>query len=271
MQIPPNTPAPAIFLDVSIERLFPRASDQEITELLLAVLLRRLSEALTPLVVFWQDAPIAMSLADFLGVFEGSEDSATIQQSVQAQAQAPITARTRLSRPAASRKKPLGKGDAKRPAALQKQLCPSPFIDPGRARSRAKLFSSFGESHHKKQARAHGQGCFASVDDTADSLEQKCSHFGPRSTSSPDQVIDLSAWRPSKTFTERQSIMAWTVTGLVAMLSAPIAVLLLLVELMRGSRLKPRAQLLTVAIFVGLLQGAGMVQAAARALWLPPN
>lgn len=267
MQIPADVSAPAIFLDVSIERLYPGASDSEITELLLAVLLRRLTETLSPVVVFWQDAPKGMSKADFLNVFQSAAPRSLALQEAN-------TAAKHQTQPRAAipRKEPhASKGPTVPQQAIRKPRFPSPFNASRQAHTSAKLFASTAESHHKRQARTSGRGCFASVDAVADDLEQKCSYHAPRAEQMPDQVIDLSDLRLSQQSGDRQHIMTWAATGLVAMLSAPVAVLLLLVELMRASRLKPRVQLMTAAVFVSLLQGAGMVQAAARAFLTPPN
>ena len=53
------------------------------------------------------------------------------------------------------------------------------------------------------------------------------------------------------------------------MLSAPAALLLLLVELLRGSQLTPRRQALSLGVFLALLQSTEMIQAAAKVLKLP--
>ncbi len=271
VKLPIGTPAPAVFLDVAITRLFPQVSDQEITELLLAVLLRRLAEALSPSVVFWQDAPIAMSRHDFLGVFQVAEQPVAVGPQCSAKTTAGFSAQSVLSRPAASRAAPSSKAVSARPVATPRSRPPSPFKAPRRHGRSASLFSAKGQEPRTWDPRAHRQDCFAAVDDMADDLEQKCNRRISRTTAPGDQVIDLSGLRISPEPWERQNILAWAATGLIAMLSAPIAVLLLLVELMRGTRLRPRTQILTAAVFVSLLQGAGMVQAAARAFWLPPN
>lgn len=271
VQLPEGIPAPAIFLDVAITRLHPQASDQEITELLLAVLLRRLTEALSPSVVFWQDAPIAMSRGDFLGIFQLAEQPIADNQQRTTETDARISAPTTLSRPAAIRTGHSPAKPRKHPVATEPPQALSPFKTPDRLRTSLKLFPETGQEERQSQPRAHAKDCFAAVDDMADDLERKCNRRITRAAAPGDQVIDLSALRLPAEPWERQNIMGWAATGLIAMLSAPIAVLLLLVELMRGSRLKPRTQLLTAAVFVSLLQGTGMVQAAARAFWLPPN
>lgn len=257
-QIPAGIPAPAIFLDVTIERLFPTASDKEITELLLAVLLRRLSEALSPLLIFWQDAPKAMSRETFLAVFE-HHDTARQEASDTAASVA------RLSRPVAPAKRQRKPGSHARPAVRKPLRVPSPFEAPSRPRLSQKLFSS--ETVAPRKPRVHVG--FTPVEAMADDLERQCDRRAAIATVPADQVIDLTGLRSTDHKGARQNIMTWAATGLIAMLSAPIAVLVLMVELMRGSQLQPRSQILTIAVFVGLLQGTGMVQAAAKVLMLP--
>ncbi len=103
----------------------------------------------------------------------------------------------------------------------------------------------------------------------ADNLEQECHRHAKTANPPGDQVIDLTDLRAADRSFQRQHILTWAVTGLVAMMSAPVAILLLILELMRGSQLKPHTHVVTAAVFLGLLQGTGMVQAAARVLMLP--
>lgn len=235
VQIPHGIAAPAIFLDVSLEQLFPEPRDHEITELLLAVLLRRLTEALCPLLVFWQDAPKAMSRNDFLGVFAQHDKPVDdISDSVM------------LPSP---------------------QQLDDPDSLPVLSATLTPVRTAGTVNHSSPPARTHAG--FSPVDDMADDLERQCDRRAARNPGPADQVILAEDMPQQDRITQRQHIMSWAATGLIAMLSAPIAILLLLVELMRGSQMRPGTQILSVALFIGLLQGAGMVQAAAKVLMLP--
>lgn len=61
---------PAALLELSLAPLYPEHCDQEISELLLAEMLRRLLPAVEATSVEWLDTDIALTCDQFLGVFE---------------------------------------------------------------------------------------------------------------------------------------------------------------------------------------------------------
>ncbi|MDE4192463.1 hypothetical protein [Phaeobacter gallaeciensis] len=268
MHVPAGLSAPAIFLEVTMERLYPSGSDSEITEILLAVLLRRLAETLSPTVVFWQDAPKAMTCDAFLGVFN-LHHAGDMADTAEAQATAERTPGSLLSRPASDNIHPRSALPRRRSARTALPT-PSPFKPTGKSRTSAKLFAARSGANPAPVAeKPRGRSCFAPVEAMADDLDQQCARHVRTDPAHADQVVDLSGLKPAQGGARAQGIVTWAATGLVAMLSAPAALLLLLVELLRGSQLTPRRQALSLGVFLALLQSTEMVQAAAKVLKLP--
>ena len=81
---PVGVPAPAAYIELAMTPCFPAACDQEISEILLAVILKRLTEALDPLVIFWQETNHPLTPKQFIGAFAPQDVEPQPQQLLQA-------------------------------------------------------------------------------------------------------------------------------------------------------------------------------------------
>ncbi|WP_417475029.1 hypothetical protein [Leisingera sp.] len=132
---------PTALLDLSLTPVFPDHCDREISELLLAEMLRRLIENLEATSVEWQDAPVVLSCEEFLSAFTSSpapRPASTVAPSAVVPAIAPLEVQ------AAS-----PEGHETTTPRTQKTL-------------------------QRKAQRPRGRACFAPIDQAAPALDAHC-------------------------------------------------------------------------------------------------
>lgn len=287
VRAPKGLTAPAAYIELIMTPNFAEASDQEVSEILLAMVLQRLAEAMSPLVIFWQDSLKAMTLHEFLGAFtldksvemgaqSGQEhlgttvDTAVKQDPIfqdpacnnphrrqpgqsMAVAAPPCTSQTPIARTSAS-------SDVLEHAAATDDMTAGELrlqlADQARAEAEAE--------------RARGQALFGSVERATPVLEQHC-----------NEILEGNSQHRRRFGRERRLIGAkprhlakpsWLTSGvlhaLLAALSVPRSILSTTVNALRGIDLVVSVRALVTAIVVLFLHGSGMVQAAAR-VFLP--
>lgn len=167
---------PTALLDLSLTPVFPDHCDREISELLLAEMLRRLIENLEATSVEWQDAPVVLSCEEFLSAFTSSPapcPASTVAPS------ADFPAITTLEAQA---------------AALEGHETPTP--------RRQKTLQ-------RKAQRPRGRACFAPIDQAAPALDAHCDRvFRAAGINRGDYSLHLAAQRNRAQKRSRDAVLA---------------------------------------------------------------
>lgn len=169
---------PTALLDLSLTPVFPDHCDREISELLLAEMLRRLIENLEATSVEWQDAPVVLSCEEFLSAFTSSpapRPASTVAPSSVVPAIAPLeeepTAPERLETPPSKPKTP--------------------------------------RSAQRKAQRPRGRACFAPIDQAAPALDAHCDRvFRAAGINRGDYSLHLAAQRKRAQKRSRDAVLA---------------------------------------------------------------
>lgn len=147
-RLPGSIMQPEALLEITLQPLFPDHCDQEITELLLAEVLRQLLPAVEATSVEWLETAITLSCEQFLSAFEAEQP-----------ASAPPSATDLLWEPAAA----LESAAALEPAAVATAV---PVAGP--------VSAAFAPSPPDRAERPRGRACFTPVEQTAMALEAHC-------------------------------------------------------------------------------------------------
>lgn len=167
---------PTALLDLSLTPVFPDHCDREISELLLAEMLRRLIENLEATSVEWQDAPVVLSCEEFLSAFTSSpapRPASTVAPSSVVPAIAPLEAQA---------------------AAPEGHETPTPRTQ---------------KTPQRKAQRPRGRACFAPIDQAAPALDAHCDRvFRAAGINRGDYSLHLAAQRNRAQKRSRDAVLA---------------------------------------------------------------
>lgn len=257
---PVGVPAPAAYIELAMTPCFPAACDQEISEILLAVILKRLTEALDPLVIFWQETNHPLTPKQFIGAFAPQDVEPQPQQLLQAapfELQSDTQDTLTEARVERHCKEPIGPDPvAARPVPENAVADMSPAAQ--------RLWKADQARAEAEAERARGQARFGSADAVTPELERHCDEIQP----SPRRIQPRN--RTSRTPRSAAPHASYqTVFGksrLSRVLALPRAAVSLTLNSIRSVDLVLSVRALVTAMVVLFLHGSGMVQAAARVL-----
>lgn len=254
---------------------FPERCDQEITELLLACALQRMTEELEPLCVFWKGVETPISAKDFLAAFKPQmpqeEEAALASEPHDASTdmlrsepdlvnpRSDNTAAAPISRPrrATAQSKPFSSA-APLPAA--RALGHSETLDQPPSWQRLKRAEQAHSQAETEQAR--GKAFFGSADETLPHLEKTCDRISKTPVSlasSPGPLkpkpIELHSYQKQQQNLRQAMIGQNRIHSLWSAMT----------NALRGADLVMSLRALVTAVVILFLHGSGMVQAAARA------
>lgn len=267
VRTPKAVPVPGAYIEVALVPNFPEACDREITEILLAMILKRMTEALDPLLVFWQDTAKALTSKEFLSAFTQSEPeipeplapspAIVVQEKVEDlhQSQADIVieqAKQRAAKPA----DPSAPKETWSPAMVLEK---SEKLFPAMSSSETRLWKADQARAEAEEERARGQALFGSVDEASPVLERHCDEIEQqRSTKLTSRFRRKRKPQSSYQTIFGNSRLDWVLAVPRALVSAPA-------NLLRSADLVLSVRAVITAMVVLFLHGSGMVQAAARA------
>lgn len=278
---PAGVPAPAAYVELAMTPCYPEACDQEISEILLAMILKRLTEVLTPLVIFWQDSNKPLTPRQFLGAFSPMEERSTEElfaspaMVINGEQEAVLAADTLLEKAvtkSSSTSKSAAEGSNKLPVPAPVLNIERPILtmtqtdQPGPAMSAAekRLWRADQARAEAEAERARGQARFGSADEATPLLEQHCNEMEakprrikPRSKSRRKALQPTSHTSYQTIF--GQSRLDW-------FLGLPRAVLRAVTSAFRSVDLVLSIRALLTGMVILFLHGSGMVQAAAKVL-----
>lgn len=153
------------------------------------------------------------------------------------------------------------------------------------ALSREQFLSAFAGAALPEQDKRRRNSRFEPVDDSLGGISQRCdavmgrpAHQGAsglvemteeerlalafREDPHPDEIISGEEGQPS----DQLRLASWAMTGLVASVSAPVAVSLAAVNLMRGEDFRLNTQVLSMSAFVAFMHSSGAASAMAASI-----
>lgn len=296
VRTPPGLPAPAAYIELVMTPRFATRCDPEISEILLAMILKRLTEALNPLVIFWRETTKALTCTEFLGAFTPVTSVKTPVACVKTQAPA---ARTAMGTPRPQPQKVAPYVLRQQPAALCPNSAEAPLSPqntslqssapdkPTRQKKRPAETLSAERAAAKKIAhnmssstaalamadkaraeaeaqRSRGQMRFGSVEDASTVLQQHCEDIQMVPVSDTARQHRPFAGPNQQVDTTYQSIFGQSQLGRV--LAFPRVLFSAMLNAVRSVDLVFSLRALIAAMVVFFLHGSGMVQAAARVL-----
>ena len=228
-------------LEILVTPHFPDHLDEEITELLLAMMLHNLiCEMDTATTVAWVDTASELDCATFMSAFEtpGRPASKAAQSPLPAQAEPDVS--------------PLAAFDA--------------FADTIAEESREVEALVLDMAPAKpKPVRSKKRNRFAPVDATFNELAAHCeklaSSLAPEGEEIDHTNLRASVLKP-KWSSRLDQFATWATTLVVGLVSVPLALATVAITLLRSRDLRYGAQMLVVLSLVALIQGTGIVQAA---------
>ncbi len=283
VRTPPGVPAPAAYIELALTPCFPDACDQEITEILLAMILKRLTESLDPLVIFWQETSKALTPKQFLGAFAPLEEPATEAffaspaMVIKDQKAAVLAADAMLEQaladastidtpePATLLEQFLSKErQIEKPAAPSQELASATRPEPEMSAAAKRLWMADQARADAEAERARGQARFGSADEATPVLEQHCDEI----QSKPRRIKPRSKTRrksaPAAPHASYQTVFG---NGRLGWLMAlPRAVASMVTNSIRSVDLVLSVRALLTGMVILFLHGSGMVQAAAKVL-----
>lgn len=283
VRVPFGLPAPAAYIELALVPNFPEACDREISEILLAMLLRRLTEALTPVVVFWQDTSKALMAKDFLSAFASEptppnntpslvplECDADLQTVTEPDVTEPDTVSDTGTENMAPDGTPPNRSAIsprdrriKALAARTSDLCDRATAPQGLSAAQSRLQLADQARAEAEAERARGRALFGSADAATPLLEQHCDEIQHKETGSRRSRYKRSAPRHASVLQDlplKQAILKGV--------SLPQRALSATANALRGIDLVVSVRALVTAMVILFLHGSGMVQAAAR-VFLP--
>ncbi|WP_083097222.1 hypothetical protein [Pseudophaeobacter leonis] len=291
VRTPQGLPAPAAYIELVMTPNFPTGCDTEISEILLAMILRRLTETLDPLVIFWQDSVRALTTKDFLGAFEPASavetqppaaSAALVTSQPQPQQQNPAQPQDLAPYALLEQARAVPPGVAKDLQAPQASAAHNRWSAetliaemPGAQKPTGRISAATARLKLADKARAEadaersrGQMRFGSVEDGSTVLEQHCNeiqmllpHPKARHKIRQNRQLPPPKQRAKSTYQSifGQSRLSW-------LLAIPRALLSATLNAVRSIDLVLSVRALITAMVVLFLHGSGMVQAAARVL-----
>ncbi|WP_278922366.1 hypothetical protein [Pseudophaeobacter profundi] len=276
VRTPKNLPTPAAYIELKMTPSFHQGCDQEITEILLAELLKRLTLALDPLVIFWQETDKALTPKQFLGAFEQAETWAEpVLEPDATHAVEPKKEPAALACAQAAPQNDMSSATADMVPQPLKRTASEPTITDtdadaahsttGRARAAAadRLWKADKARAEAEAERARGQARFGSPDAVTPELERHLDELQPL----PGRARLSRAAKPVPAVAAPQ-VSYQSVFGknrLHRLLALPRATVSTLTNGLRGVDLIFSLRAVLTAFVVLFLHGSGMVQAAARA------
>ncbi|MCD9147644.1 hypothetical protein [Pseudophaeobacter flagellatus] len=279
VRTPKNLPTPAAYIELKMTPSFHQGCDQEITEILLAELLKRLTLALDPLVIFWQETDQALTPKQFLGAFEQVEPLAEpwaepvlepdAAQTVEPAALACTQAAPQDDMSSATAEmvqQPLQR-TASKPAIVGTDAAHSTTgrapAGPHASPAADRLWKADKARAEAEAERARGQARFGSPDAVTPELERHLDELQPlpgraRLSRAAKAVPAVAA--PQVSY---QSVFGKS--RFRRLLALPRATVSTLTNGLRGGDLIFSLRAVLTAFVVLFLHGSGMVQAAARA------
>ena len=265
VRTPLGVPAPAAYIELAMIPCFPEACDQEISEIMLAMILKRLTEALEPVVIFWQETNQPLTAKQFLGAFESAE----VQNTEELVASPAMVIQSETEDALAAE----GLLEQVIDAASPLQAKPQPHTPLAQATERpsAKMSAAATRLWMADQARAEaeaerarGQARFGSADEATSVLEQHCDEIQTK----PRRIKPRSKTRRSS-LAAAPHASYHTVFGksrLSWIWALPRSLLSMVTNAFRSVDLVLSVRALLTGMVVLFLHGSGMVQAAARVL-----
>ncbi|OIQ36605.1 MAG: hypothetical protein BM558_13675 [Roseobacter sp. MedPE-SW] len=265
VRTPLGVPAPAAYIELAMTPCFPEACDQEISEILLAMILKRLTEALEPVVIFWQETNQPLTPKQFLGAFGSAEEQETEQvfaspaMVVQEETDAVLAADALLEQVMAEAS-PVQ--TAPQPRAALAKVAERPDAKMSAAATR--LWMADQARAEAEAERARGQARFGSADEATPVLKQHCDEIQPK----PRRIKPRKKIRRSH-LSAAQHASYQTIFGksrLSWIWALPRSLLSMVTNAFRSVDLVLSVRALLTGMVVLFLHGSGMVQAAARVL-----
>lgn len=269
VRTPKGLPVPGAYIEVALVPNFPEACDREITEMLLAMILKRMTEALDPLIVFWQDTPKALTSKEYLSAFTQSEPAMSeplapspaivMQEKEKAEDLHPSQANMVIEQ---AQQRAAGNAA---PSTPQETSSPSNALEEkdklvsSMSSSDARLWKADQARAEAEEERARGQALFGSVDEASPVLERHCDEIEQqRSTKLTNRFRRKRKPQSSYQTIFGNSRLDWILAIPRALFSAPA-------NFLRSADLVLSVRAVITAMVVLFLHGSGMVQAAARA------
>ncbi|WP_122074778.1 hypothetical protein [Pseudophaeobacter sp. EL27] len=283
VRTPPGVPAPAAYIELALTPCFPDACDQEISEILLAMILKRLTEALDPLVIFWQETSKALTPKQFLGAFAPLEEPVaeaffdSPAMVIKDEKAAIVAADTMLEQaladasPALSPPEPASlleeflskERHVEKPVPSQEQSSAA-RPEPEMSAAAKRLWMADQARADAEAERARGQARFGSADEATPVLEQHCDEI----QSQPRRIKPRSKIRrrPAGAAPHASYQTVFGKSRLGWLMALPRAVASMVTNSIRSVDLVLSVRALLTGMVILFLHGSGMVQAAAKVL-----
>ncbi|MEP2717176.1 hypothetical protein [Pseudophaeobacter sp.] len=274
VRTPRGVPAPAAYIELVLAPTFPGACDQEISEILLAIVLKRMTQALDPLVIFWQETSKALTPQQFLGTFEQSsevedqalaESPAMIIDQAISKGSAPLVQDCQASESCLPEQSSPKHITPQRPAPQRtaSQRVERKPESPKISAAASRLRMADQARAEAEAERARGQERFGSVDEASTVLEQHCDEIQHL----PARAKPWRSARPNPTHLGHATYQSvFGQSRIARIIGLPHAMLSATANAFRGIDLVLSVRALVTAMVVLFLHGSGMVQAAARVL-----
>jgi len=272
VRTPPGVPAPTAYIELAMAPCFPDACDQEVSEILLAMILKRLTETLEPVVIFWQETNKALTPKQFLGAFPSAKEPLTTELCASPTMMSNDTESAVMAADALLEKVMAGASTVqKAPRPAPRLAQPVVAAVPAMATPKPKMSAAASRLWKADQARAEaeaerarGQARFGSADEATPVLEQHCDEI----QGSPRRLKPRAkSRRKAPSATPHASYQ--TVFGksrLNWLLALPHAIFARMGNAIRSVDLVLSVRALLTGMVILFLHGSGMVQAAARVL-----
>jgi hypothetical protein len=273
VRTPPGVPAPTAYIELAMAPCFPDACDQEVSEILLAMILKRLTEALNPLLIFWQETNKALTPNQFLGAFAPMEAPVTKEMfasaaMVDTDAKAAVLAADTLLEQVVADAATAQKTAASASLTAQPMVTTAPAKPtqgPILSAATSRLLMADRARAEAEAERARGQARFGSADAATPVLEQQCDalqdtprRIKPRAKTWRKLPVSEAPYTSYRTVFG-QSRLNW-------IFALPRWVLSMTGNAIRSVDLVLSVRALLTGMAILFLHGSGMVQAAARVL-----
>ncbi|WP_417713161.1 hypothetical protein [Pseudophaeobacter arcticus] len=271
VRTPPGIPAPAAYIELAMTPCFPEVCDQEISEILLAMILKRLTETLDPVVIFWQETNRPLTPKQFLGAFTPADEPLTVElcaspAMVVNDTEAAVMAADALLEQVMADASSVQKSPEPAPHLARNLVAAAPAMEKPKKMSAAasRLWMADQARAEAEAERARGQARFGSADEATAGLEQHCNEIQgsprrrtPRAKSG--RRVPSVASHASYQTVFGKSRPSW-------LFALPRAVLSMMGNGIRSVDLVLSVRALLTGMVILFLHGSGMVQAAARVL-----
>ena len=263
----------AATIELGLTPLHPEAVDREISEIILAVALKEMTEVLEPMCLYWKGESAQISPKDFLKAFEAprpAEQTAPMVSKVKAnKEQSQHPERAQLSQgpqlePEVLAEPAFATGATQHGAAQQ---APSQALSLSETSQERRLRLADRARAEAEAERARGTACFGSAEAALPHIEEECDRISKAPTDSASHVRAAKAIAKPIAATLATSYQSQQMQLRQAMLrQSPLRSLVSgLSQTLRGADLVMSLRALVTAVVILFLHGSGMVQAAAKA------